>query len=145
MTQLPSFNQVAFTYQTFTVPDDPFVWPKVFQAPDHRIVLPSTVAAIITVDAGSANQQLRLTIGGGPIYKWQYLYPTILTAGSTFYLYIHTGPIFPLATPPDQWLVLSMPPHIYLYSLDFLALQLQVLGATDDITDLEVSGRAWIL
>ena len=142
---LPNFNQVAHTFERFTVADTPGVWPKVFQAPDHRIVLPSVVTMRVTVDALSAGQQIQVIIGGGAMPPWFHMYDVILAAGATYNVSFHPGPANTSAVGPILDYDFSIPDHMYLYALDIFSVQLIVLGATDDVTALTVSARTWIL
>ncbi|HUV67623.1 MAG TPA: hypothetical protein VMW24_27265 [Sedimentisphaerales bacterium] len=145
MTNLPKFNQLAYTYEQFLVPDDPFIWPKVFQCPDHRIVLLSNIQATITIAAPGTACQLAISIGAGPLYPYQHWFHPTFALPSITQTNIHPGPSDGFTPGTDIDADFTIPDHLYLFALDILTLWLGDPTNPNDITNLTVTGRSWIL
>lgn len=145
MISLPKFNQLSFTYEQFIVADDPFVWPKVFAVPDHRIVLVSNIQFTCTTDAASADPRIHIYIDPGTFNAWEHWYEPAMIAPSVRQVNIHPG--FPCALPVDPTgdIDFTMPDHLYIYALHGIALSLGDPDPVSDITNLVVNARTWIL
>jgi hypothetical protein len=145
MFNLPKFNQLAFTYEQFTVADDPFVWPKTFVVPDHRIVLVSNLQFRCATDPASVDPRIHIYVDAGFYNAWEHWYEPPMALGTTRQVNIHPG--FPLGFPADPTgdVDFSMPDHLYLYALRGLALNLGDPDPASDITNLVINARVWIL
>jgi hypothetical protein len=145
MYNLPKFNQLAFTYEQFIVADDPFVWPKTFIVPDHRIVLVSNLQFTCTTDLASSDPRIHIYVDAGIFSAWEHWYEPAMILGSTRQINIHPGIPCALPTDPTGDIDFTMPDHLYLYALRGIALGLGDPDPTSDITNLVVNARTWIL